>query len=135
MFNQSNEKNKYFSLVFVITILIFISCGFAFKKHILGQYYLVGVDSKSDVTVCFKLATGDFIGKIPHTLIEYGYNDSFLVGKSKEYNKNFVTYYIIDMRKDSEFAHEKNFRIGPINQVEFDSIWRKRLNIRMISVN
>ncbi len=108
-----------------------ISCDFAYKKHIVGKYYIIGVDTKTDLTLSYELSSGDYVGKIPPRIIAYGYNDTFLVAKSNEYDKSYPTYYFIDMRKDSELAHEQTFRIGPILQKEFESTWKEKLNIQM----
>lgn len=115
--------------------LIYTSCGFVYKKHIIGKYYIIGVDTDAEVSLSYQLSSGNFIGKAPERLIEYGYNDTFIVAKTQEYDKHEPTYYLIDMTKDSELAHEDKFRIGPLSETSFDSIWKSRLKINMNKIN
>jgi hypothetical protein len=118
----------------IFGVLLFTSCSFAYQKHVTGQYYIIGVDSKDDLTLSYYLNDGNFIGKAPPRLIEYGYDDTFLVAKVLEYGNSYPTYYIIDMTKDSDNALEETFRVGPISETEYNSTWKLKLNIKMNSV-
>lgn len=108
-------------------MLNFYSCGFAYKEQVIGKYYIIGVDTKTDLALSYEVGSGNYIGKAPGLLLQYGYNDTFLVAKTQEYNDNYPAYYIIDMTKDSEIAHEKDFRIGPLTEEEFNQTWKQRL--------
>jgi len=103
---------------------------FAHKKHITGKYYIIG-SSDNDLALSYEIGNGNSVGKAPGQLIEYGFNDTFIVAKSKEDNVLYPTYYIIDMTKDSEPAFEEAFRVGPLSERDFDSLWKQRLNIKM----
>jgi hypothetical protein len=128
---RSTSQIIYLTIGVPILFFLFTSCGFAYEKHIIGKYYIVGVDDNTDLSLSYELSSGDYIGKAPGRLIEYGYNDTFLLAKTQEYNQVDQSYYIIDMRKDSELAHEETFRIGPISDKEFDSLWKSKLKIKM----
>lgn len=114
-----------------LLLITFLSCDFNNKKHVIGNYFIIENDTKKDFTLSYKLSTGDFIGKAPGQLLQYGLNDTFLVAKTQQYNDNSPLYYIIDMTKDSEFAHEEIFRIGPITEIEYNKSWKQRLNIEL----
>lgn len=103
------------------------SCGFAYEKQVIGKYYIVGVDTRDDLHLSYQLSSGDYAGRAPGRLLQYGFNDTFLVAITHG-------YYIIDMTKDSEVAHEENFRIGPLTEEQYQQAWRERLNIPLIDV-
>jgi hypothetical protein len=115
------------------TILL-SSCGFAYKEHVIGNYYIIGVDTKDDLSLSYDLHNGSFVGKAPERITEYGFNDTFLVAKVLEYGNSYPTYYIIDMMKDSEYAIGGKFRVGPISESEYDSNWKQKLKITLKNV-
>jgi len=133
---SKQPTSKYITLVSALIILSvsIISCGFAYEKQIVGKYYIIGVDTKDDLGLSYNLGGGSFVGKTPGKLIAYGFNDTFLVAKTTSYLTNSEEFYLIDMTKDSDYAHEKDFRIGPLTEVEYDSQWNHRLKIKLINV-
>ena len=119
----------------LLVSLLFFSCtGFNRLEHIVGPYYLVEVDSKEDLSISYKTNDRDYVGKIPNIIIEYGYNDSFLIAKTKDYSDR-IHYYVIDRTKDFDIAQEENFRFGPITENEFANKWKERLKVSMKSAN
>jgi hypothetical protein len=118
MFNQSKQIKILLSLLGLLLLTNLYSCGFAYEKQVTGKYYIVGVDSKVDLGLSYKLGSGDYVGKAPGQLLQYGFNDTFLVAKTQEYNNDTSYFYIINMTKDSELAHEETFRIGPLTEAE-----------------
>ena len=125
---------SFFRILLVFGVFLLTSCGFVFKEHITGKYYAIGVDTRFDVSLSYENSRGEYSGKAPGRLLEYGYNDSFLVARTEEYSKVNSSYYIIDMTKDSELAHDETFRIGPLSRKDFDSIWNRKLAIEMKSI-
>jgi hypothetical protein len=134
MFNTNKSMNKYLFAAGLLLLMNISSCGFAYVKHVTKKYYIIGVDTKEDLGLSYKLGSGDFIGKAPGQLIQYGYNDTILVAKTHEHNSSRPSYYIIDMTKDSELEHEEIFRIGPISEEDFTLIWKRRLQIELKNV-
>ena len=117
----------------LISFSYFFSCqGFNRVEHIVGPYYLIEIDIKEDLSICYDLKNDDYLGKIPQTIIEYGYNDSFLIAKTKNHSDQ-INFYIVDIKKDSALAHEEDFRFGPMSESEFVNKWEDRLKIRMKS--
>ena len=118
----------------ISTLILFSSCGLAYKKHVIGKYYIIGVDTRDDLSLSYDLNNGTYVGKAPPRITEYGYNDTFLVAKVLEYGKSYSTYYIIDMTKDSDYALEETFRVGPLSESEYNSNWKQKFNIKLNSV-
>jgi hypothetical protein len=119
---------------YIFLVILFSStlyCGdiFQYRKKIKGNYYLVEGESKRDITICFKTDYGDYIGRIPSRILEYGTYDSFLVAKTEDYN-NRESYYIINMGKDFDIAREKTFRIGPMSENEYNQQWQHKLKCK-----
>jgi len=134
MFKKNKLTQKISFIIGLLLLLKLFSCGFAYEKQITGNYYIIGVDSKDDISLSYKLGSGDYVGKAPGVLLEYGYNETFLVAKTKEYTNNNPAFYIIDMTKDSELAHEENFRIGPLTENEYNNAWNEKLKVQLTAV-
>ena len=110
-------------------LFTFASCGFAYEEQITGNYYVISGDTETHLSLSYRLSSGDYIGKAPGILLEYGHNDTFLVAKTQNYKDKYPSYYIIDMSEDSELAHEEIFRVGPINEEEYNKTWKQALGI------
>ena len=134
MLNKTKRAGKGVMLFGLFLLLNLYSCGFAYVQHVTGKYFIVGVDTKEDVGLSYKLASGEYIGKAPGKLLQYGFNDRFLVANTLEPDDSSTSFYVIDMTKDSDFAHEKIFRIGPLSALEYNQNWNNRLKIRLKNV-
>lgn len=119
---------------FLVLVSVLATCGFAYKERITGRYYIVSVDTEDDLHLSYLLPSGDFIGKAPGKLLMYGYNDSFIVAKTLEVNKTIPAYYVIDRRKDGDYALEEDFRIGPLIERDYMNYWNEKLHISFIEV-
>ncbi len=116
-----NKKNTALLIVFII---LFYSCGdiFATRNKITGNYYLFEEDASSDFSIRYKLKSGDYIGRVPAKIIEYGYKDSVLAAKCIQYGR--IKFYVLNMKSDFEFADEKDYLIDTFsNEVEFAKRW------------
>jgi hypothetical protein len=123
-------KNLFRRLVFASFMVVNIeSCGFAYREHVTGRYYIIGGDTSEERSLCYSLSGGDYIGKAPGRLQAFGFNDTFLVARTIENNQVGARYYVINMTKDGEMAHEKLFRAGPFTEDEYKKNWSNRLNI------
>ena len=112
-----NKNNIH--IIFLFFFLVFLnSCSsFSYEKKITGKYFLIGVDAQDYLNISRKLSNGDYIGRVPANVLEYKIIDSFIVAKSEE--KGAFRYYIVNMQKDSDYAQESDFLIGPLNYKEF----------------
>lgn len=124
------KKSNALLIVFCFTLASMLSCQpFNYKKKIADKYYLIGVDSKNYLTISRKLGNGDYIGRVPAKVLEYGIRDSFIVAKSQQ--KGAISYYIVNMQRDSEYAHEEEYLIGPLTINEFNEQWQTRVNVAL----
>ena len=115
--------------------LAFVSCGDIFRREklIVAPYYLVESDKYEGMSIGYKLENGDYIGRVPGAVVEYGVTDSFLVAKTQQNDSN--RYFIINRKNDSELSEKEEFLSGPFTEEEFNDSWRRKLNIRLIKVN
>lgn len=124
------KNNNLVFTVFPLIFLFVISCHtFSYEKKIADKYYLIGVDTKDNLTISRKLRNGDYIGRVPAKVLRYGIRDSFIIAESL--HKGAIRYYIVNMQQDSEYAHENIFLIGPLTESEFNQEWRSRLNVNL----
>ena len=115
----------------VISLFLFLlplmqSCGFVYKQHLTGNYYLIAVDTKDDMDVCYHRQTDDalYIGITGASVYAVGYDDDFILVKAyralrdsmdislQRYDKNTTEYYIIPVNNTQEAweAQENKFR-------------------------
>ena len=113
----------------LLSLHLFSCHSFRYKKKIADDYYLIGVDLKDYLSIDRKLNQGDYIGRIPAKILEYGIEDSFIVGKSEQ--KGLVGYYILNMQKDHDYAHEEDFLIGPLSEDDYNKYWHDKLKVRL----
>lgn len=114
------------------TFLILISCdGLEYKKHIVGNYYII--KSEGEIDLSYKLENGAYVGKAPSNIVEYGFNQKYILAKTRNSDKSY-SFFIIDRAKDFGSAIEENFRIGPITEVQFEKNWKPQLNIELHKV-
>jgi hypothetical protein len=123
----------YISL-FVLLFINLISCDFVYEKQVTGKYYIIGVDTETDLKLGYKLRSGDYVGRAPGQILQFGFNDTFLIAKTKENINSQSVYYIIDMTKDHEYAKEETFRAGPLTEEVFNKTWKQKLNIQLRDV-
>ena len=102
-------KNILFSIVVIMFVL---ACtGFNSSNRIVNDYYLIEVDTKNDMAIYYKTSSGEFINKIPPTVVEYGHADPFLVAKVRDM-KGAFNYYIVNMKKDFDLPMKINLEQG-----------------------
>ena len=62
------------SLLFLWLPLIMQSCGFVYERHLTGNYYLVAVDTKEDMDVCYHQQKDDdapYTGITEHVFMQW----------------------------------------------------------------
>lgn len=102
---------KFFKLSLPIVLLLiavlFYSCwglGFAYLKHLSGNYYLLACDSKEQMSIAYKDTESSYIGIVSEKVLAVGYNNNFIIAKqiSVESQDSISdrppAYYIIDIR-------------------------------------
>lgn len=126
-------KNKKSTALILAFIILCYSCGdiFATRNKITGNYYLFEEDASSDFSIRYKLKSGDYVGRIPAKIIEYGYKDSVLVAKCIRYGR--IKFYVLNLKSDFEFADEKDYLIDTFsNEGQFSKRWA---NIKLKKVS
>ena len=112
--------------LFFLWLPLMQSCGFVYKQHLTGNYYLIAVDTKDDMDVCYHRQTDDalYIGITGASVYAVGYDDDFILVKAyralrdsmdislQRYDKNTTEYYIIPVNNTQEAweAQENKFR-------------------------
>ncbi len=131
-----NAKSSILKVLYLVIILYSISCGdgiFSYNKNISGKYYLVESEVQNIYSICYRTGGGDYIGRIPENVIEYAVvPDSLFVAKS--FQNGSIYYYLNKTNQDSDYAHEDEFLIGPLNELKFNSVY-KNLPIKFTKVN
>ncbi len=117
----------------ILTIFLIGCSDFALEKNIYKKYYLIGVDTKQNISISYKLQSGDFIGRVEWVTEYVVVRDSLIFAKSvDQFDKS--GYYILDMSKDFEYAKIEDVIRGPIDSATFINNWAKRYNVKLISV-
>jgi hypothetical protein len=95
------------------------------NEHIIDNYYLLAIDSESDISISYKLNNGDYIGVVNGGIYAFGYNDDYIILKQHPLNKvgdlikETTLYYIIPIDKNiSQYKVDQN-KIGPLHEDEF----------------
>lgn len=130
-----NDRKLFLKVLYLVIILSSISCGDIFSniKNITGNYYLVETDVQDIYTICYRTAGGDYTGRIPENVIEYAVvPDSLIVAKS--FQNGSIYYYLIKTNQDSDYVHDEEYLIGPLNEMKFNSVY-KNLQIKFTKVN
>lgn len=112
--------------LFFLLLPLMQSCGFVYKQHLTANYYLIAVDTKDDMDVCYHRQTDDalYIGITGASVYAVGYDDDFILVKAyralrdsmdislQRYDKNTTEYYIIPVNNTQEAweAQENKFR-------------------------
>ena len=113
---------------FYIILFFIYGCGFVVEKKIRGPYYFIAVDTKEDLSIDYRLKSGDYAGRIPSIVNAYYTNDTLIIAEVKKYyndDKDF-SYYFLKTNLDHELAHleEGEILFGPLNRKKYDSTVR-----------
>lgn len=122
--------------VFLIALLFLCSCnfGFLFKYHIVKDYYLIASDSKYDLVVCkANEIGGSFSGKTPSSVIQFSCSDSLIAVLVEDHEKKALSYYILNMNKDTGRSEQIEYLEGPLSEQSFNGKWKNRGELRKVS--
>ena len=118
------------------------SCGFVYKQHLTGNYYLIAVDTKDDMDVCYHRQTDDavYIGITGASVYAVGYDDDFILVKAyralrdsmdislQRYDKNTTEYYIIPVNNTQEAWEAQENKFRAFSKKDFE-VKRKELGV------
>lgn len=115
------------------------SCGFVYERHLTGNYYLIAVDTKDDMDVCYHRQNDDasYIGITDASVYEVGHDDNFILVKAyralrdstgiclHRYDKNTTEYYIIPVNNEQESWEAQENKFGPFSRKDFEDKHKK----------
>lgn len=119
------------------------SCGFVYERHLTGNYYLIAVDTKEDMDVCYHLQEDDdapYTGITGASVYAIGYDNDFILVKAyrilkdsmgislQRYDKNTTEYYIIPVNNSQEAWEAQDNKFGAFGKKDFE-IKRKELGV------
>lgn len=117
-------------------------CGFAYQRHLTGNYYLIAVDTKDDMDVCYRPQKEDapYAGITGAGVYAAGYDDEFILVKAhralkdstgislQRYDRNTTEYYIIPVNNAQEAWEAQENIFGPFDKKGFETK-RKELGV------
>lgn len=120
--------------IYLIMLLFFVGCSGLDKEQLIGNYYLTAIDYVNEnMSLSYKLESGNFIGVVNPTVFALGYSKEYIIVKqhplefSKPPNKSITNYFIVPIKdKIHQFPDEN--KIGPLTALEFKEK-RKALGI------
>ena len=86
-----------------------------------GPYALLWIDLPERVTLDRVVQDGDsFIGRVDATVFAVGWDGRYVVAKQHPYgDRSRTDYFIIDSRKDGEYADAADVVVGPLNSDQY----------------
>lgn len=116
----------------IVLISLFISgcLGTAYELELENGYYLLAVDTRSDMSLGTTLSGDIGVGVIDATVFAVGQNSNLIVVKQhpkispQVIDKAITNYYIIPLHKPVSKSKENNY-YGPMSKTEFDKMLKK----------
>jgi hypothetical protein len=109
------------AILILIAVYLCQSCGFAYEEHIVGNYYIVAVDSDSDAGLSYMVNEGSFIGVIPSVVFSVGHDSKFVFVKQHPDGPNGkINYFIVPIEIKNKYKVDEEV-IGPLNENQFNA--------------
>ncbi len=90
---------------------------------------LLWIDLPNVVTLSYDLGNGSSTPRVDEQVFSVGYDGRYVVAKQHPGgNKSITNYFIVDARKDSKTAINKDVVTGPLSEQEFQKK-AKELNL------
>ena len=117
------------------------SCGFVYERHLTGNYYLIAVDTKEDMDVCYHQKNDSpYTGITGASVYAVGYDDTFILVKAyrafkdsmgislPRYDKDTTEYYIIPVNNTQKAWEAQENKFGAFSKKDFE-VKRKELGV------
>ena len=120
----------------ILSCLLFLnSCDdFKIKHHLIGKYFLVSMIGQRDVNLSIELEEDNFLGRI-QVVQSYAVDGDSLIF-SKAYNrKDSLGYYILQIKKDFNYAKLDKVILGPLDRLKMWNDWISGKNIEFHQVS
>ncbi len=115
--------NSVLNVVLVgLVFMLVSSCGLLDSREVWrgGPYRLSWIDIPENVTLSYDLGKGSSIGRIGEQVFAVGWDGRYLVAQQHpKGNKKITNYFIIDAKKDSPTADQRDVVIGPLTEAEY----------------
>jgi hypothetical protein len=105
-----------------IISLIMMDCGgFVHQERLVGNYYLIAIDSEGDMRISYRIGESSFLGAIRATVFAVGYDSNFIIVKQHpsasfgKIDRTKIDYYIVPAQDISKY----DVVIGPLDQNSF----------------
>jgi hypothetical protein len=115
-------------LIYTLLLFIIIGCqGLVYKKEITHGYYLIGVDTSNNISLCYELQSGSYIGVLDSGIERLGFNNKVIAVRSRNSwrvpeEKGKFTYYVIPLSENVDEHWVDTLTIGPMTKLEFKEI-------------
>ena len=131
------------SSLFLLLIPVIQGCGFVYQRHLTGNYYLIAVDTKEDMDVCYHRQNDDdapYTGITGASVYAVGYDDNFILVKAyrafkdsmgislPRYDKDTTEYYIIPVNNTQKAWEAQENKFGAFSKKDFE-VKRKELGV------
>ena len=127
---------------FLFLLLFAQGCGFVYERHLTGNYYLIAVDTKEDMDVCYHPQSEDapYAGITGASVYAVGYDDEFILAKGyralkdsmgrslQRYDRQVTEYYIIPVDNTQEAWEAQENKFGAFSRQDFE-LRRKELGV------
>ena len=128
--------------LFFLLLPLMQGCGFVYEQHLTGNYYLIAVDTKNDMDICYHRQKDDdapYTGITGANVYAVGYDDEFILVKAyralrdmgvslQRYDKNTTEYYIIPVNNAQEAWEAQENKFGALSKKDFEAK-RKELGV------
>jgi hypothetical protein len=88
----------------IITFILYISgCEnmFYFKKHLVGDYYLVKDFKNSDPRISRQLDDGNYVGVLDKPISALAFNEDLIIGEIQD-GSGEITFFIVEMNLEKQ---------------------------------
>ena len=122
------------SLLFLL-LLIMQSCGFVYERHLTGNYYLIAVDTKEDMDVCYHQKNDSpYTGITGREPVFMQWDMMIILFLSRHivllrrYDKDTIEYYIIPVNNTQKAWEAQENKFGAFSKKDFE-VKRKELGV------
>lgn len=126
---------------FLIICGLFNSCCFAKEKK-LGNNFILSEYDNEDIQIIYSEETcaNSGISIVPRTVLEYAYNNKWIIAKSGSKNYKASSFWIIDkefkvkiiMDNDSTLNVIKSHVLGPLDSIQYVEKFKlNKINLKL----
>ena len=120
-------------ILLIITLGLFLQgcggLGFAYRKHLVGNYYLIAVDVKENICVSYSDDINSYWNITGERVYEAGCNNDFIIAKAyQSCDKDVTEYYLISINDGQDSLKVQYEKFGPLTKEDFE---RKKIELKV----